>query len=312
MRKWYLVMMVFVLFFGTTLAHAQSEVGFDTLDVSVWPEYDTPTVLVINKLALSTQTTLPAEVTLKMPAGVGKIYTVAVGSSFETVSDSGVDYKFTPGTDYARVTIKAAARFIQVEYYDPSLKKTTNQREFAYEWLGDYKINNFRFEFRQPLQSSKLTIEPALKNTVKDADGFQFSEFTKSGVDVGQKLAFTVKYLRDTDSPSTSFLKVQSSTPLDQNISGQSNWTTYLPWGLGGLGLVLLLVAGYIYWSSGRNNRASSASRKRHTGSGRSAAGAEEPDGSGDQVHCAQCGKRAKPGDRFCRACGGRIRRTEE
>ena len=308
MRKFFTILAIVLFLLQPARAYAQSAVGFDSLDISVWPEYDTPTVLVINKISLTQQTTLPAEVTLRMPAGVGKIYTVAVGTTAETVSDSGVDYKFTPGTDFATVTIKAAARFIQVEYYDPGLTKNANQRNYRYEWLGDYKVNNFRFEFRQPLQSSKLSIEPALTNTILDNDGFQFSEFKTTALEVGKKQAFIVKYQRDTDSPSTFFLKVQSSTPLDQNISGQSTWTTYLPWALGGLGLALLLVAGYIYWSSGRNNRASSASRKRHPGQGSSI----DPTDDGQQVYCAQCGKRAKPGDRFCRACGGRIRRTEE
>jgi hypothetical protein len=83
---------------------------------------------------------------------------------------------------------------------------------------------------------------------------------------------------------------------------------SYLPWGLGGLGLALLFVAGWVYWSSGKANRASAVVRKRHAV--RSAAEPGEADGG--QVHCSQCGKRAQPGDRFCRACGARIRRGED
>ncbi|MEI7845016.1 MAG: zinc ribbon domain-containing protein [Chloroflexota bacterium] len=310
MRKWLVVLALILILSQSVPAYAQSTVIFDTFDISVWPEYDTPTVLVINKISLPQQASLPAEVTLRIPAGVGKIYTVAVGSTAATVSDSGVDYKFTPGTDFSQVTIKAAARFIQMEYYDPGLIKNASQRDYAFEWLGDYKVNNFRFELRQPLQSSNLTVEPALTNTVLDREGFQFSEYKMSGLEVGQKQVFKIKYQRETDSPSTSFLQVQPSTPLDQNISGQSTWTTYLPWGLGGLGLALLLIAGYIYWSSGKSSRATGASRKRHS-TGQNSSVESSIDGN-QQVHCAQCGKRAQAGDRFCRACGGRIRRNED
>jgi hypothetical protein len=309
MRKCLVVFALVLILLQSVPAYAQSVVVFDTFDVSVWPEYDTPTVLVINKISLPQQASLPAEVTLRIPAGVGKIYTVAVGSSADTVSDSGVDYKFTPGKDFSQVTIKASARFIQMEYYDPGLIKNASQREYVFDWLGDYKVNNFRFELRQPLQASNLTVDPALTNSVLDSDGFQFSEYKMSGLEVGQKQVFKIKYQRETDSPSTSFLQVQPSTPLDQSISGQSTWTTYLPWGLGGLGLALLLIAGYIYWSSGKSSRASGASRKRHSAGQNSSV--ESVDGN-QQVHCAQCGKRAQPGDRFCRACGGRIRRNEE
>ncbi|HEY3313330.1 MAG TPA: zinc ribbon domain-containing protein [Anaerolineales bacterium] len=309
MRKCLIIFALILALLLPSQAKAQGPIGFDSLDVSVWPEYDTPTVLVIYKISLAPQITLPAQVSLRLPSGVGKISAVAVGDSAETVSDSGVDYKFTPGADFAQVTIKAAARFVQVEYYDPGLTKNGNQHQFIYEWQGDASVNNFRFEFRQPLQSSNLSVEPALANTILDSEGFQVSDYKKTSVQAGEKLAFTIKYQRDTDSPSTSFLKVEPSTPLDQTLAGQSTWMSYLPWGLGGLGLALLFVAGWVYWSSGRFNRASMAAvRKRHAGRGAAEAGEDD----GQQVHCSQCGKRAQPGDRFCRACGARIRRGED
>jgi hypothetical protein len=308
MRKWlsFIALLAFLLL--PSQAHAQNPIGFDTLNVSVWPEYDTPTVLVIYKISLAPQASLPADIFLRMPAGVSKLSAVAVGSTADTVSDAGVDYKFIPGSDFAQVNVKAAARFIQVEYYDPGLTKNGNQHQYIYEWPGDTSVDNFRFEFRQPLQSSNLSVEPALANTVMDGEGFQVSDFSQTGVKVGQKLAFTIKYQRDTDSPSTSFLQVQPSAPLDQTVPGQSAWTTYLPWGLGGLGLALLFVAGWVYWTSSSGNRAPAMARKRHS-VGR---GVAEPDDAGQPVHCSQCGKRSQSGDRFCRACGARIRRGDE
>ncbi len=306
MGKWWVAFALLVFLLLPTQANAQSVIGFDTLDVSVWPEYDTTTVLVIYKISLGSQTSLPAEISLRIPASVDKISAVAVGNSAETVSDQGVDYKFIPGADFSQLTLKPAARFIHIEYYDPLLTKNGNQRQYIFEWPGEASVDNFRFELRQPLQSSNLSVEPALTNSILDGEGFQFSEFKQTGIKAGQKLAFTIKYQRDTDSPSTSFLKVQSSAPLDQTLPGQSNWTSYLPWGLGGLGLALLFIAGWVYWTSSRSNRASAVSRKRH-----GSRGPAEPDDDG-QVHCAQCGKRAQAGDRFCRACGARIRRGED
>ena len=308
MRKWFAFFALLAILLLPVQVKAQSTVGFDTLDVSVWPEYDTPNVLVIYKIALAPQTSLPVDVTLRMPANVGKISALAVGNTADTVSDSGVDSKFTPGSDFAQVTVKATGRFLQVEYYDPDLIKSNNLRQYTYTWLGDNSVTNFLFEFRQPLQSTNLTIDPALTNTVVDADGFQFSEFKQAGIKVGQKLAFNIKYQRNTDSPSTSFLKVQSSVPLDQTLPGQSTWTTYLPWMLGALGLALLLIAGWVYWSSFRHNRAAAAkARKRHN-----VRANEEVSDGGQELHCSQCGKRVQPTDRFCRACGARVRRVSD
>ncbi len=307
MSKWFAVLVLLVALLLPAHAMAQNAIGFDSLDVSVWPEYDTPTVLVIYKISLTADTTFPAEINLKIPANVEKMSAVAIGTTADGVSDTGVEYKFTPGTDFSQLSLKAQARFIQVEYYDPGLNKTGSQHQYKFDWQSNFGINNFRFEFRQPLQSSKVSVVPALTPTILDADGFQFSEYKQTDVKVGQKIEFNINYERSTDSPSTSFLKVQSSTPLDQTLPGQSNWTIYLPWVLGGLGLALLFVAGWVYWTSGRTNRAAAASRKRHAARGETISS----DSDGQQVHCSQCGKRTQPGDRFCRACGARIRRVE-
>jgi len=287
-------------------AKAQSALGFDSLDVSIRPEYDTTTVLVIYNIALLPNTPLPAQVTLRLPASVDKAYAVAVGDAPATVSDQAVEYKFTPGSDYSRVSIKATGLFIRLEYYDPGLTRIANQRQYTYQWLGDYSVGKFRYELREPLQSSGLSVEPALTSIGLDEEGLKMSELKQVSVQPDQKLEFTTKYQRDTDSPSTAFLKPQPSTPLTQAVPGQSNWMTYLPWALGVLGLAMLLIAGWIYFASSRENRSATRSRKRHG----QRADEEGKIDDGGQVHCSQCGKRAQPDDRFCRACGARIRRA--
>ncbi|MEI6289229.1 MAG: zinc ribbon domain-containing protein [Chloroflexota bacterium] len=307
MRKFIVPFILILVLALASSAHAQSPVGFDTVDVSIWPEYDTPTVLVIYKLSLPETMPLPIDVTLKLPSGVGKVSALAVGEKAETVTDTGVDYRFSPGKDFSQVTVKATGRFLQVEYYDPGLVKNANQHSYHYEWPADYSVNSFRFEFRQPLQSTNLSIEPALTNTVVDSEGFSISEFKQFNIKEGQKVGFDIKYQRDTDAPSTSFLKVEPSTPIDQAAAGQSTLMALLPWGLGGLGVILLSMAGYFYWSSSKNNRITASSRKRHNGKSEGDEGSDSM-----EIYCSQCGKRAKSGDRFCRACGGRIRQTGE
>jgi hypothetical protein len=306
MRKWLIVFALLTILLMPVHAQAQSAASFSSVEVSVWPEYDTPTVLVIYKIALASQTTLPVEITLRLPATVQKPNAVAVGKMPETVSDQGVEYKFAAGADFATLTIKVTDPYIQMEYYDPGLAKKGTQRQYVYAWLGDFPVDSFRFELREPLKSSNLSADPALTTIGSDSDGFQLSEWKQTGLKAGQKLGFTINYQRDTDSPSTSFLQVQPSVPLDQNVSGQSSLISYLPWALGGLGLVLLFIAGWVYWVSGRASRTSAKQRKRHASSEHE--NTDDPEG---QVHCAQCGKRAQAGDRFCRTCGARIRRGE-
>jgi hypothetical protein len=230
------------------------------------------------------------------------VFVVAVGASRETVSNKNIDYKFSPGNEYASLTIKANALFIEVDYYDDALTKNGNQRKYTYEWPGDYSVDTFRFELQTPLKASNMTAEPALTSLGKNNDGFEFSDFKQTSVKSGQKLAFSFQYQRDTDAPSTSFLQVQSTGPVEQT----STWSYYLVWILGGIGLILLLIAAGVYWVSGSANRSMVKSRKRH-----SVRKDDTEDAGESAVHCSQCGKRAQQADRFCRVCGSRIRRRE-
>ncbi len=310
MRKYFIIIFILALLIFPASAKAQSPITFESMDVSIWPEYDTSTALVIYKIALDPGVNLPTDVILRLPASVKELSAVAVGDAFDRVSDAGVIKTFTTSTDYSRINLTATGRFLQIEYYDPNLLKTGNQREFTYQWLGDYAVKNFSFEFRQPLQSTNVSVVPPLTNSTVDTDGFQLSSMTRTNLAPGQELSFVIKYQRETDSPSTAFLKVQPSAPLDQNLPGQSGWNSWLsdltanaPWLLVGFGVICLLVAGYIYWTSKKGPERAGSSRKRH-----SVRALEVEEVGSSEVHCSQCGKLAKPGDRFCRTCGARIR----
>jgi hypothetical protein len=306
-----LILLAALLFFPASV-QAQQEVKFLEATVSIWPEYEystdqpnQPNVLVVTHLLLDPTVTFPAEITLQIPASAMKPHVVAIGPTPETVSDQNVKYSVTANGDWIDVHITATGAAIQLEYYDYNLVRKGATRQYDYTWPGDYAVGNLHFELREPLHSSNVFTEPVLTSVGIDPDGFLFSETLFPNVPAGKKLALKITYDRDTDAPSTSFLSVQSSAPLDGNISGQASLTAYLPWVLAGLGLVLIASAVIWYWVSSRSGRRPSRSRKRH-------ATPEEEDGDEDgQRYCSQCGKRAQSNDRFCRACGSRLKRGD-
>jgi hypothetical protein len=80
----------------------------------------------------------------------------------------------------------------------------------------------------------------------------------------------------------------------------------YLPWILGFLGIALIAGGGWWYWRSGLSKERSPAGAARPR---RKPSTSREPAASPEgYVYCHECGKRAGPGDRFCRACGARLR----
>jgi len=291
-------------------ANAQQETKFAQVSVSLWPEYELSTaqpdqsnVLVLNYLLLDPGVSLPAKITLRIPATAIKPHVVAVGATLGTVTDNGVDYSTAANGDWIDVRVTATGPAIQLEYYDYALQKEGAARQYTYTWPADYEVDDLRIELREPLRSSNVATNPVLNPTATDASGFRYRDISLAKVAAGDQRAFKITYDRDTDAPSTSFLKIEPSAPLE-NVSGQASFTSYLPWVLGGLGVVLIAGAFFWYWFTSRSGQRPARSRqKRH------AAHDDEDDEEDGQRYCSQCGKRAQPSDRFCRACGTRIKR---
>jgi len=290
-----LVLLLLISNFGA--AAAQESPEFETVFVSVWPEYDNQENLVIIQFQLSPKTTLPAKIDLPLPSGVSSVWTVAVGDSFETVVDRDVVYTVENGV----LSINAMNRYVHIEYYD-QLKKTGSERSYDFVWQDKYSVSTFSFEFKQPLKSSDVQVIPAMSSSIMDPEGFIVSSNSNLTLKDGEPTTISISYKRDTDEPSTSFMKIATAPTAVSQTDNQTNWIDYLPWVIGGLGLIFVIIAGYVFFNTGV--RSAPAPRKRHSGS------TDHEVSSGDQipVYCPQCGKRASPGDKFCRVCGEKIR----
>jgi zinc ribbon protein len=302
MRK-LLIVIALVLFVFPAGARAQQDLTLETAGVSVWPEYDRPTALVITEMLLSSDTALPAQVTLRVPTTVEKVQAVAVGSSFSTVTDQGIDYTLEPGDEWSEIKITALQRAIHVEYYDSALSKADTKRSYTYVWPGDYAVADFSFELRAPLQSNNVTSDPPLKKDLVDGDGFQYWTAQPGSLAAGQPYQVTFNYDRTTDLPSTaSLVSATQQTGAVEPASSTTFIYERLPYIFGLLGLALLIGGGWWFWRSGREGSKTSPSRRRHVARGET---------DEEEIYCHNCGRRAEPTDRFCRACGTRLRQSD-
>jgi len=289
-----LVLLLLFSTFGT--AAAQESPEFEALFVSVWPEYDNQQNLVIIQFQLSPKTTLPAKIELPIPSSVTSVWTVAVGDSFETVVDAGVVYTFENGV----LSINAQNRYVHIEYYD-QLMKTGSERSYDFVWQGKYPVSNFSFEFKQPLHSSDVKVFPAMSSSIMDPEGFIVSSNPNLTLKDGEATTISISYKRDTDEPSTSFMQIETAPTAVSQTDTQTNWIDYLPWVIGALGLIFVMIAGYVFFNTGV--KPSANPRKRH----QSAFDREVSPSDDIPVYCPQCGKRASPGAKFCRVCGEKL-----
>lgn len=301
MLKRTLVGLILLLMVLTPAVNAQEEVDISLLEVSLWPEFDQASILVIYRLTISSQISLPVEIHLRIPASAGMPNAVAAKQPSGGLFN--VPYESQQEGEWTVLSFQAAAPELQVEYYDPGLMKDGQKRSFIFHWPGDYPVDALKIEVQQPFDASGMRFAPSFGSGRQAPDGLVYYSYEGGGLTAGQTFEVSIEYQKASDVLTSESMKVEPSGPLDQSASGRQSLMQALPWLLGAIGLLLLFGGGYWYWRSGRQTEAPKRQRVR-----RHRVGGETEGGVGGEVYCHNCGKRALVGDRFCRACGTQLR----
>ncbi|MBV6395343.1 MAG: hypothetical protein HFACDABA_00919 [Anaerolineales bacterium] len=300
MRRIVVFILLLTILFSFQFVRAQAAQALSEVSVAIWPEYDRPSVLVIYRIVVSPQTSLPATMTFRIPAVAGEPSVVAVGQTAASVTDQGIDFSTEVEGDWLKIAIEVTGPAIQLEYYDPSLSKQAGQRQFTYLWPGDYAVQSFRVELQQPYDASQVEIAPPLADVKSAPEDLTYHSGTFGPFAAGDEFSITFRYRKSSDDLSISLVPLDAPE-LDANTVGRVSLGTYLPWLVGGLGV--LLITGGLYFYLRGQPRVRPA-RRRHTAPNESAEAGVR--------YCPQCGARARGGDRFCRACGARLRQNDE
>lgn len=293
MRKW-LVFLIAALLSFPFPARAQSPVALDTLTVMLWPEYDQPSMLVIHNFTVTADTQVPTTMVIRVPRDAN-ITAVAYQSP------SGLllaNYQSQPaqGDNWQSITLFITERTnYHIEYYQP-LQRNGDARTFTYQWTGDFSVRDFKIEVQVPADSKGVKTDPVIP--LMQSGPSLSGGATMSGLVEGQTYQLELEYSRSSESVLATPVsqQVEPLAPVDENTSGRSTLDN-LPLFLGGFGVALILVA-LVYFIRGQSSANAPKPRKRS----RSARDSDMV------IYCHECGTRAQEGDRFCRACGSRLR----
>ncbi len=287
---------------SVNIAAAQTALDLADLEVDIWPEYDRPSVLIIYRITLAPEVSLPANVRLRIPAVSGEPNAVAAkqldGALYSLAYDRQVN------GEWAYLDFTATLPELQVEYYDPQIQQQGNERQYKFLWPGDFNVDSLSVQVQQPFDSYDLRTSPGLGSAVVGQDGLQYYNAEVGALDADQTFEISIEYVKDTNTLTAESLQVQPSAPVDVTTAGwQNQLVAALPWGLGILGVVLIVGGGLWYWQSGRGGEQGEKPRRR-----RKASSEQETLSDEEHSYCHQCGKRASGNDRFCRSCGTRLR----
>ncbi|GAB4503864.1 MAG: hypothetical protein Fur0043_08570 [Anaerolineales bacterium] len=294
MRKWLWFALTWTLLFIPFSANAQGGTALETAFVQLWPEFDQTNMLVIYDLRVAQGVTLPQTLNMRVPAEA-QVIAVAQeqdGALFNVpYQETAIDAAWKQVT----LTLEATTTY-HLEYYAP-LQRDGLQRKFVYLWPGDYAVASLTVSLRLPLDTTKIDTQPTMSEMPPTGDGATYLQWSKENLQAGQQEPLEIVYTKTTERLSASTQSLEPGA-VNEKTPGRVSLSNYYPYILGGLGILLIAGGGIYFWQSSKSKPA--PRRHRHTQ-------AEENDR--EQVHCHQCGKRAQPGDRFCRACGTRLRR---
>lgn len=298
---------------GTNQGQAAQAVTLQAVRVDVWPEYDQPSVLVIYNLTLASTVSLPASLSVRIPASAAKPAAVAMQ---DVAGLYNLNYTVAAAGDWVEVRFTTPVPEVRVEYYDP-LQKTGGTRNFTFRWPGDYAVENLTIKVQQPLGATGFTFRPDIGAGRADNDGLTYFTQVIGKVTAGTTFDLAMSYNKTSDALTNpqQFTPAEANQPVDANTPGRVKLFKGISMTrpqliLLGLGLLLIIGGvGWYYQTGARARMASGASsaggRKRHV---RAESAVEPVGGLHEGAFCHQCGKKAGPGDVFCRACGTRLR----
>ena len=194
---------------------------------------------------------------------------------------------------------------IWIEYYDPSLTVEDDQRSFEFRWVGDYLINDLQIEVQRPLTATNMTFKESMGEPQIGNDGLTYFFSNVGELKANTNVSLHIEYTKSDDTLSSSVAApVQPVTPLNIDDSvGKTSFVQILPFIVAGIGLVMLIFG--VFWYMNKNKETTTKPRQRHTAVKRTSIQ------EGEAIFCHRCGRRADPGDVFCRACGTKLKIEE-
>lgn len=283
--------------------HAQSSERIADLEISVWPEFDDPRVLVQYDGNLGATDGYPRDVSFYIPASASLTATAYEDES-QKLLNSDPPTLSEPKDGFKLVTFKLPKPHFHVEYYDDALKGNPD-KTLAFAYRAKMPADQVRIEIQQPLKAENFRTMPAAALQSDGAHNFKYHIFNYPGVSADQALTINASYTK-TD-PSPSIQNVVAPDPGAQTAPSPANTETV---GFGPeqtyfiAGAALLFAIGLLavwMWYSRRQPRLvpAAASAARHKG-------AKAASGSGS--YCGQCGLELRTGDNFCPRCGAKRR----
>ena len=311
MRKRILFILVLISLFVSAFAQVPSkDLKISYMEIDIWPEYDQPSVLVIFRVSFSSITSFPARVSLRIPASAGDPYSVAMKDLDGMLYD--LEYSVVYDGAWNKIEFVTSSQDMQIEFYEPYYQASDITRAYDFAWISDYPIDDLVVIVQKPKFATIMsTLPDAGKGVLNEDDGLTYYSMDFNSIDQGATVDVQLSYIKTNDGLSASTVAVKPVTPLPGSKSIWETLVSIFPslWQnksiivsgllmLGALMIFSLLVVVVTGIRNGKDEPVKKISLK-----------SKEPVTGKDtkESYCFHCGKRARPGDVYCRTCGSKL-----
>lgn len=301
--SWVLLLLCLPLIFWAFPVGAQGNVSFESVQVDLWPEYDRPEMLVVYRMILSADVPLPTQLSFRIPAAAGTpnaVAEAAAGGALLNVEE----YQSEIQGEWNVLQFTAKQRIVQIEYYDPSIRVEDTNHSYLYQWPGGYDVQQVILLVQQPMGAEEMQVLPKLNDVTVGDKGILYYTGELGSFAADETFERSISYKKESESLTIEFLEIDSA-PVNEDTAGRVSLVNIIPWGIGLLGVIIIVAGVYWYWAT--DSRKTPVVSKRKFSLRKTPARKIEQKAQGD-IYCHQCGKRAEGSDKFCRSCGTKLR----
>jgi hypothetical protein len=298
-RFWTIGFLLFSLI-GEGFPLVNQPVVIDRLQVDLWPEYDGPDVLVTYRMTLSSESILPVQMIVRIPASVEAPESVLMQDADGVYYN--LDYVMVRDGEWLKLIFISSSLDVRIEYYDPGLKHSMSGRSFEFIWPGDYEIRSATVQVQQPYNLTWLQINPDMGSGRVGKDGFTYYTTNIGALKQGEDFLVSLNYGKSDRASGPNLLRVYPLEPVTPHTRGRIMTEDLVVWFGSFLGI---LTIGVLYVTISNLRRGILPFRK-----DLSLILNEKPIEMIDGLYCPQCGRRAKEVDQYCQACGEKLVRS--
>jgi hypothetical protein len=311
MKRFLWILLVYPIFLSWPV-QAQDTPTLSSLEISLWPEFDRPDMLVIYRGTFAPDTPLPVSVEIRVPASVGQPSAVAyVGEGDQRLNQQ---YTTRQEGDSLVIAFELATLGFQVEYYDTLSIDSGGGREYSYSYTADYPVESLTLGFQEPPTAQAYTLDPPADSVAVAADGLTYHSVEVGPVAQGETKSWVLTYQKaDSALTMDSLVQEQPTASAALPATTDSDNSTVLIFLVAFVALVA--VGASAFWLGRRTQpleQAPSPSRRqKRRGGGRGGQPTQQRptrSGSRQAFYCHQCGAELRLDSDFCHKCGAAVR----